>query len=108
MDFQTTTDVIIGMVMPGLIALINQAHWDAKVKGLVALVSCLIVSTLVALFRGGLDWADWRNTVVVLTGSALVTYHVWWKPSTVAPTLEVATSTSQPLEQGAHSADEAG
>jgi hypothetical protein len=99
MDTQTVIDALIGMVMPGLIALLNQRHWDARVKGLVALVSCVVVATLVELFRGDVNWADWRGTVVVVTSSALVTYHVWWKPSTIAPTVEAATSTSPPIEQ---------
>lgn len=88
-------DALIGALLPLVIALVNQAHWDAKVKGVVALAACAAAATLAEVLRGALDWSDWRNAVVVIGGAAFLSYKTLWQPSTIAPALEQATTLSR-------------
>jgi hypothetical protein len=83
-----------GVVMPFVIAFINQSKWDPKVRGMVAFVACVGAAALLALLHGTLTLDHWRDTAILVTGSAMVMYHALWKPSGLAPALEDATSPS--------------
>jgi hypothetical protein len=92
---QIAIDALIGGAMPMLISLINQSQWSPRVRGLVALAACLVAATVAELVRGDPSLSDWRTTAVVIFGSAIATYNLWWKPSTLAPTLEAVTTPSR-------------
>jgi hypothetical protein len=86
-------DVLIGAVlMPPVIAVVNQAHWARAVKALIAVAACLIAAVITLWLRGPIDFHDWRNTAVVVVGSALAGYRLWWQPSGIAPAIEAATT----------------
>jgi hypothetical protein len=106
MTVDTSVDALIGFALPLVIALINQWKWSPKVKGIVALLACVLAAVIAVALRGDLNWSDWRNTAVVVTGVALVSYHTLWKPSTVAPGLERATSVPNPQRAGTAEAAE--
>jgi len=102
MSTDTSIDLAIGgVVMPYVIAVINQNHWSPKLRGSVAFLACLGGAALLAWWHGTLNWADWRNTAIIVTGAAMVMYHALWEPSGLAPAVENATtigssSTDQP------------
>lgn len=86
-------DLLIGSaLMPPIIAVVNQPRFPSAVKGLVALLACLLAALVTEWVRGPIDLAGWRNTAVVVTGAALVLYRVWWQPSGIAPAIELVTS----------------
>jgi hypothetical protein len=87
-----TWTIALGAVLPPVIALINQVHWPAQLKAVVALVVCFVASLLVVWARGPVDWRDWRHTAILVTGAALATYRWLWQPSRIAPSIEAATS----------------
>lgn len=97
MNDADTWTVALGAVLPPAIALINQARWPSQLRAIVALVVCFVATTLVVWLRGPVSWHDWRHTALLLTGATLVTYRLFWQPSKIAPSIEVATST-QPLQ----------
>ena len=81
-----------GVAMPFLIALINQTHWNTKLRGLVAFALCLGAAAILAAVHGTLTLANWRDTAILVTGAAMVMYHALWKPSGIAPAIESATT----------------
>lgn len=86
-------DLLVGSaVMPPVIALLNQRQWSAQMKGLVALLACLLVALGVEAARGPLALASWRDTALVVAGSAFAGYRLWWQPSGIAPAVETATT----------------
>jgi hypothetical protein len=86
-------DLIIGSaIMPPVIALLNQRRWSSPVKGVVALVACLVAALVVEFVRGPIESGDWRDTALVVAGSAFVSFRTFWAPSGIAPALEKATS----------------
>lgn len=97
MTDSTSFDLAVGgVVMPFVIALLNQSSWNPKLRGLVAFAACLGMAALLAAFHGTLTLDNWRDTAIVVTGSAMVMYHSLWKPSGLAPAVESATSFGEP------------
>jgi len=93
MNTDTSIDVAIGgVLMPFIIAAINQRTWSAKLRGAVAFLACLTAAALLAVIHGTLTLAHWRDTAIVVTGSALIMYHALWLPSGLAPAVEKATT----------------
>ncbi len=92
----TLADVWVGAALPLVIAVINQRRWPGPVKGLVTLVVCALAALLTVWLQGPIDWSNWRITATWITGAALASYHLLWKPSTIAPRIEAATSTEGP------------
>lgn len=89
----TSFDLAIGgAALPFLIAFVNRPTWDPKVRGAVAFGVCLVAAALLAWLHGTLTLAHWRDTAVLVTGSAMVMYHALWKPSGLAHALEDATT----------------
>jgi uncharacterized membrane protein YqaE (UPF0057 family) len=84
--------LIIGLILPPIIAVINQAHWSPTIKGIVALVVCGLVALGVEEVRGTPNWHDWRNTALLIAGAAIISYRQFWQPSLIAPTIEAKTT----------------
>lgn len=99
-------DLLIGLaVMPPLIAVLNQCRWSPPVKGVSALVACLLVALGMEFLRGPLAVSGWRDTAMVVAASAFASYKVWWRPSGIAPALEDATSLPADDNGGQHQAE---
>lgn len=83
------------VIMPPIVALINQAHWKAPVKAIVALLVCLAGAAVWQWWQHGpLSLSTWRESATVIALSAFAAYRVWWQPSRIAPAIENGTSTS--------------
>jgi hypothetical protein len=97
MSTETSIDLVIGgVVMPFIIAVINQSRWNVRVRGMVAFLACLVMAALLALLHGDLTVAAWRDTAILVTGSAMAMYHALWRPSGLAPAVQDATSIGGP------------
>lgn len=95
-------DLAMGaMVLPPLIAVINQRHWPAQLKGLLALLVCALYALVVLIIRGPVDLRDWRNTLLLVAGAAFAAYRLWWQPSGIAPAIEAATTPGATTTPGA-------
>lgn len=91
MDFNAFDVAMAAVVLPPIIAVINQWHFSAQLKGLIALAVCAIYSLIMTIVRGPVDFHQWRDLVLVVAASAFAAYHLWWKPSQIAPAIEAAT-----------------
>ncbi len=93
MNDLTMWSAIIGFVMPAAIAFVNQARWSKPLKGVVAFMLCMIAAAVTVWIRGEFVTGAWLHSAVVVFFAAVGTYHTWWKPSGIGPTVEAATST---------------
>ena len=86
----------LAVVLPPVIAIVNQPRWSRAVKGLFMLLVATLDGLGTAYFN---DQFHGRTIVSCIMLAVIVigtTYHVLWKPSGIAPGIERATSTSAP------------
>lgn len=89
MDNTITAAAIAGFVAPPIIAVINRRAWSSEVKGIVAFLVCVVFAIGVTWYwRPDLDWRNLRLVFAVVFSTAIVTYHQFYKPSGIAPSIE--------------------
>jgi len=95
MDIDETTalwSAVVGFFVPLAIATINQSTWPPRTRGGVAFLVCLIAATGTVYFSGELDQIDdLAVAFLIVFGTAISTYHQFWKPTTIASAVERAT-----------------
>lgn len=84
----------LGYVLPPVMAIIIQPRWSGPVKGLFMLLVAAGDGLGTAYFND--DFASKPVVTCVLTAALAIGigYHTLWKPSTIAPRIESATSTT--------------
>lgn len=90
------TSGIVGLLLPALIALVNQAHWPSGFKAVVAFIACFIAAGITAWAEGTLTFANWATSLIVVFTTARTTYAGLWRPTGVAPALESSTTVKKP------------
>lgn len=83
----------VGAVLPPIVAVINQAHWPRMLRAIVSVVLALIAAAVTCWLKGDLSNGSYAHSVLVVLTAMLATYHWFWRPSTIAPTIEVNTTT---------------
>lgn len=91
MDNTASVSLMVGAILPPLIAVINRKSWSSEVKGLFALAICIIAAAAVAWWERTLDWHNLRQTIPLVIAAAFGLYHTLWKPSGIAPAIEAKT-----------------
>jgi hypothetical protein len=84
--------LIVGFVMPLLIAIVQRSTWTQPVRALVMAVSSVIAGGLTAYFAGDLNGVDVTTAILLVAVTAIASYKGFWQPTTVAPKIEAATS----------------
>lgn len=87
-----------GSLLPLLVAIVCREKWASWVKGIVVLLSSLLVGLLAAWAGGDLVGKGVVQSVIVVWGTALATYNMFWKPTGIAPWLERITDGSHRVE----------
>lgn len=82
----------VGFVLPPAIAVINQAHWSRAWRFIVAVMISVLAAAITCWVRGDLNNHDYAHSLIVVLTATLTFYHFGWRPSTIAPAIEVATS----------------
>lgn len=84
--------IIIGFMLPALIAFVNQVDWSSQSKGIVALISSLVAGTGTAYFAGQWQPEDVVRSIMIVLILSQIAYVTFWKPTRIAPSIEQATS----------------
>lgn len=85
-------NLLVGFFLPPALAIIMQPGWSDRLKSVLAFAACLIAGTGVAYFQGDLTGKRFATAALVVLVTAMSTYKGFWKPTTIAPTIETATS----------------
>ncbi len=83
---------LVGALLPPVVAIINQPRWPAWLKGAVAVGTSVVVGGVTAALQGDLTGRSWVSSALIVATLAIGSYHQLWKPSTIAPKVEEATS----------------
>lgn len=92
-------DLIIGFVMPLVVAVLVQTHWDQRAQAVAMFICCLVAVALEHLFilhDFTLGEGLFRSLLIVMVAT-IAFYKGWWKPLGTAPMIEQKTTiTSAP------------
>lgn len=88
--------LLVGGLMPLLIAVVHQPKWSAAAKSKVAVGAAVVGGIATAAATGGIGHGE---TVVTAIGAVLLAsqtaYHAIWRPTQVAPAIEFATARAE-------------
>jgi hypothetical protein len=87
---------IVAFVIPVVLSLLIQSKWSAHVKAAVFFVVSLIAAAGTAYWQGDLTGKRWLESALIIVSAGAAFYHGWWKPSSVAPTIEKRTNLITP------------
>lgn len=90
-------EVWVGVLLPLLIALVQQWHWPREVRALVGFAVCFAVAVVMNV-AGFADIHSFTTSLVTLLALAATFYRNYWLPTGVAPKLEKATTFTDPGE----------
>lgn len=89
------------LILPPVISVINQRTWSREIRGIVALLVCLLYSVLITALRSDLDWEDWRNVILQVMVGTFGAYKLFWEPSNISHRIEEATTFTHPAPEPA-------
>lgn len=84
--------LVVGAVLPPLIAVITQMGWTARVKSVVALLVCALAGAGTAYYDGTLSVVDVGRSIMLVIISTQTFYRAFWKPTGIARMVEAVTS----------------
>lgn len=84
--------LIVGFLLPPVLALIMQSKWPTQFKAIIAFVGCAIAGAGTAYFQGDLTGRRWIEAGLLILVASISTYHGLWKPTKVAPAIESKTT----------------
>jgi hypothetical protein len=83
---------LVGVALPGAIAIINRAEWSPRVKSAVAFLVCLVAAAVTCAASGDVTLVNWGAGSLVVFTAARTSYAGLWHPTGAAPAIEKATS----------------
>ncbi len=83
-----TWSALVGLLLPGLVAIVNRESWKPWVKAVVAVAASVLVGTVTALLSGGFTGVTWVQALVIVSVASQVAYHTWWKNSGISDWIE--------------------
>ncbi|MGY1502890.1 hypothetical protein ACW4TU_41050 [Streptomyces sp. QTS52] len=97
-----STSVQVGAVLPLLTAIVQRPAWSASYKKVVAVVAALVAGVVAVAADGGWDqFHHGKLTTVTILGAlaaSQTSYDLVWKPTKLAPMIEVLTTRKTPQQ----------
>lgn len=84
--------LIVGFLLPPVLALLMQSKWPTQLQAVVAFAACAVAGAGTAYFQGDLTGRRFVEAGLVVLVASIATYHGFWKPTKVAPAIEEKTS----------------
>jgi hypothetical protein len=91
-DDLTMWSLVVGALLPVLVAVVQQARWPDWLRAVVTAVSCLVAGAVTAWLAGDMTGKTFVSSVLTVLVTALATYQGFWKRTGVAPAVERVTS----------------
>lgn len=89
-------NLILGFVIPNLVAVLQQPRWSSSRRAVVTLLVCIVGGVGTAYFNGQFNLGDIVGSILVTAVAAITFYKNFWKPTGIAPAIENATSKHPP------------
>ena len=89
-------NLIIGFLLPIVVAFLTQRHWSSAAKSIVMFLSSIVAAVVTVYIQGDFTGKRFIDSALLIMVTAIGTYHGFWKPTEVAPTIEKATTFTGP------------
>jgi len=80
--------LIVGALLPAVVAAVNRVNWPSWLKGVVAIAVSIVAGGVTALLTGQLTGVTWVHAALIVAGAALASYRLWWHPTGIALAIE--------------------
>lgn len=95
-DWQLISTVVVGTLLPNLIAVIQRQDWQDETRYIVAFLAYLAVTALLQFVTEGFDvedfgWRDYAKMAALMIITGQTAFKLLWAKTT-APKIEAATS----------------
>lgn len=84
--------VLVGALLPPLVAVVQQPKWSAPVRAIVTFLLCAAAGAGTAFFNGELTGKPVASAILLVFVSALATFKGFWKQTGLTDAIERATS----------------
>lgn len=84
--------LIVGFLAPPVIAVAQQPSWPDWLRSLVTVAFSVVAGTGTVWLTGNFEPADLVSSVLLILVTSIAAYKGVWKPTTIAPKIEAATS----------------
>lgn len=89
--------LVVGFLMPLLLAVIIQSHWSSGLKATLAFGACLVAAAGTVYFQQpDWDWHDWIGSSLLVLVTAIASYKGVWKPTGISDGIETNTNVVTP------------
>jgi hypothetical protein len=83
---------VVGLLLPLLIAVVQQQHWRQDIRAAVGFVICFVAAFVTAWVEGKLTAKDLLSSFLVCYTLAQTSYHALWTKIGITQAIETATS----------------
>lgn len=98
-------NMIVGFLMPNVVALIQQPRFSTQARAAITALASVLGGLGTAYFTDQFTIGDVVGSILVTGVAAITFYKGFWKPTGVAVGIENATSKTPPTVQQAHPDD---
>lgn len=100
MDNLTMWTLIVGFILPNVIAVVQRPSFSKRVRTVVTALFCAAGGAGTAYFNGEFNAKDIVTSMLIVGVATITFYQGFWKPSGVSPAIEDKTSGSHQGERG--------
>ena len=88
--------LLVGVLLPIVVATINRSVWPGWAKAAVVIVTSSAAGGVTAWLTGVLTGGTWLHSALVVGVAAVGSWRVFWRPSGIGPAVERATEPGLP------------
>ena len=84
--------LVVGFLLPPLIAIVQQPTWPEWARAVMTFLVCALAGAGTAYFQGDLTGRRFVEAGLVVLVTTIATFKGFWKPTGVAPAVEAKTT----------------
>lgn len=91
-DDLTMWSLIVGALLPPLVAIIQQPRWPDWFRAVITALACLVAGGVTAYLAADLEGRSWVSSALVILVAALSAFRGFWKQTGTTQRIEAATA----------------
>lgn len=84
--------IIVGFLTPPVLSIIQRPTWAQHWRAILTFVWCAVTGAITAYFASAFTGKSIITSILLVLVTAIATYKGLWKPTSISPKIETATS----------------